>query len=75
MTYFGAFVVFLVVWWLVLFCVLPFGVNEKTTQEGHASSAPAKPNLRKKMLITTIIAIFITSIFYVLKYYGFLKFF
>ena len=37
--------------------VLPFGAKApEEIEKGHATSAPAKPNLIRKMLITTVIA-------------------
>ncbi|MGI9416403.1 MAG: DUF1467 family protein [Geminicoccaceae bacterium] len=49
---------FLVIWWLILFMVLPFGAAPpEQVEEGHASSAPAKPRLLIKLLVTTILAI------------------
>ncbi len=49
--------VFLVAWWIVLFAVLPWGnAPEENPGEGHIASAPAKPRLRLKFLITTGLA-------------------
>ncbi len=51
-------ITFLVIWWLILFMVLPFGAAPPDeVRKGHASSAPAKPRLLLKLLITTILAI------------------
>jgi predicted secreted protein len=49
---------FLVIWWLTLFVVLPWGVRRTEAQEeGHDPGAPANPMLLKKALITTGIAL------------------
>ena len=59
---FGAFVVFFIVWWLVFFVTLPFGVHPPDHPEpGHAPSAPEKPRLWIKAAITTAIAVTITG--------------
>lgn len=59
------FVFFVVLWWLVLFMALPFGVRvPEEPEKGHAASAPVKPNILKKMLITSLISIVITALFY-----------
>ena len=51
-------VVYILLWWWVLFMVLPFGAKAPDTSEkGHAPSAPDKPRLGKKMLITSVIAL------------------
>lgn len=49
--------VYFIVWWTVLFAVLPWGVEPQGPQEdGTASSAPKKPMLLKKVIATTIVA-------------------
>lgn len=49
-------VVFVIVWWTVLFAVLPWGVTVAEEPEtGHAPSAPTQPRLGKKFLVTTVI--------------------
>ena len=58
MNLFSTVITFLVSWWLILFMVLPFGAAPPDDVEpGHASSAPAKPRMLIKLLITTILAI------------------
>ena len=45
MDWFGTAVVFAIVWWLILFMVLPFGAAPPDEVEpGMATSAPAKPS-------------------------------
>ncbi len=49
---------FLVLWWLVLFVVLPWGVRTPDqVEKGHEVGAPAQPRLWLKMGVTTGIAI------------------
>jgi predicted secreted protein len=49
--------VYALLWWLVLFAVLPWGVRrEETPEAGHDPGAPANPNLWWKLLATTIVA-------------------
>jgi predicted secreted protein len=63
MTWLGTAVVFAIVWWLVLFMVLPFGAAPPGHVEpGMADSAPAKPRLLLKVAITTILAALITAL-------------
>ncbi|MEP4380736.1 MAG: DUF1467 family protein [Alphaproteobacteria bacterium] len=53
-----AIVVFIIIWWLSLFIVLPWGVRRtENPEEGHDHGAPARPMLVRKLLITTGIAI------------------
>ncbi len=63
MDWFATGVTFLLVWWLVLFTVLPFGARPPDQLEpGMAPSAPAKPRIALKFLITTVIALVLTAL-------------
>jgi predicted secreted protein len=57
MTWFTAIVTYLTMWWIVLFCVLPFGIRSQAEMgevaEGTDPGAPAVPNMGKKLLWTT----------------------
>ena len=49
--------VYLILWFLSMFLVLPFGVKVPETPEvGHASSAPHQPHLLRKAIIATVLA-------------------
>ncbi|MGH1481113.1 MAG: DUF1467 family protein [Geminicoccales bacterium] len=63
MSIFTTALTFVIIWWLVLFMVLPFGAApSEEVQHGHASSAPAKPRMLIKLLITTLIAVCLTAL-------------
>ncbi len=63
MTWFATGVTFALVWWLVLFMVLPFGARPPDqVVPGTAPSAPAKPRIGLKFLITTMIAMILTAL-------------
>ena len=67
MTLFEGLVTFIIIWWLVLFMVLPWGVRvPDAVERGHATSAPAKPRLWQKMAVTTGITIVLWGIAYLL---------
>lgn len=55
----GSIVTFIILWWLVLFMMLPVGVRTQAEdnhiEPGTAPSAPVQPKLIRKMLITTAI--------------------
>ncbi len=60
--------VYAVVWWLVIFMVLPWGnrqIDPEDVARGQASGAPQKPRLLIKMAVTTVIA----GIIWVIPYY------
>jgi len=49
--------IYVVIWWTVLFAVLPWGAKAPDEPEpGMADSAPAKPRLLLKFLATTAIS-------------------
>lgn len=57
----GSIIVFVMLWWIILFMLLPIGVRrEEQPTAGHAASAPKNPNIAKKMLITTFLALLAT---------------
>ncbi|MEP5759838.1 MAG: DUF1467 family protein [Litoreibacter sp.] len=72
----SAMVVFAVLWFLVLFCVLPFrNLSQGEAGEvvkGTTASAPANPQMKKRFLITTLIAIAIWIPVVLGVIYGFL---
>ena len=48
---------YLIIWWVVLFAVLPWGVRVPEKQEkGHATSAPERPMIWRKAAATTLVA-------------------
>jgi predicted secreted protein len=63
MDWFGRAVIFAIVWWLILFMVLPFGAAPSDRVEpGMATSAPAKPRIGLKLAITTVLAALLTGL-------------
>lgn len=57
--------VYAIIWWVVLFAVLPWGVKVPDEHEpGHATSAPERPMLWRKALIATVIAAVLWAIAY-----------
>ncbi len=53
-------IVFLLIWWTSLFAVLPFG--HKRDQDG----TPVAPNIKKKLIWTTIVTFIIWGIVFAL---------
>ena len=57
MSVYTGIMVYLVIWWTVIFAVLPWGNKPpEVIEKGHATSAPAKPRLLIKFAVTTVIA-------------------
>jgi predicted secreted protein len=62
---------YLVIWWIVLFAMLPIGV--RTSEEegekvvpGAVESAPHVPNLLPKMVATTVVSSIVFAVLYVI---------
>ncbi len=65
MTLFTGIMLYLVVWWMVLFTMLPWGNQpEEQVEAGHAESAPARPRLWLKVGATTLLSVVIWIILY-----------
>ena len=57
MNWFTGIVVYAVIWWLVIFTVLPWGVRiPDNPQPGLATSAPEQPRLWLKVVVTSVIS-------------------
>ena len=66
----GSIIVYVMIWWVVFFSILPIGIQSnkeifKDSLEGSDPGAPKNPKIGKKFLITTII----TSILFIMIYY------
>jgi predicted secreted protein len=66
--------VYFIMWWTVLFVILPFGVKSQHEDgdvvEGTDPGAPQKPQLLKKAIITTLVTSVAYTGFYVWMTYG-----
>ena len=66
----GSIIVYVMIWWIIFFSVLPVGIKSnkeafRDSIEGADPGAPKNPKIGKKFLITTII----TSIVFIMIYY------
>jgi predicted secreted protein len=70
---FTALAIYFVIWWIVLFAVLPWGVRSQheagEVAPGTDPGAPVLPNLKRKLVWTTIVATLVFSAFAVV--YGY----
>ena len=63
--FFSQAAIFLLIWFVVLFAVLPWGVRQQTEAEpGHDPGAPANPQLGRKALITTAISLLLWGVYF-----------
>ena len=63
-----AIVIYICIWWMTLFAVLPFGVRTQDEDgdvvPGTPGSAPAKMPMKRILLINTIVAAVCFAMFY-----------
>ncbi len=66
MRFYTGFITFSLIWWIVLFMILPIGVRVlENTDTGFAASAPENPMIGRKIIITTAITI---PLFFIVKW-------
>ena len=68
MTLLSGFFIYVLIWWVVLFAVLPWGVHIPDNPEpGHASSAPVHPHLVGKLIATSLVSLIVwLGVYYVI---------
>jgi predicted secreted protein len=70
---FTALAIYFVIWWVVLFTVLPWGVRSQHEDgemtPGTDPGAPVLTNLKLKLVWTTIVATLVFSVFSVVYVY------
>jgi len=79
MTWFSGLVVYIILWWLIFFMTLPFGVRAphevgEAVKAGHADGALVRPRLWLKAGITTAIAAALWAVAYVIINYDLISF-
>jgi predicted secreted protein len=63
MNWIGSIFIYIVVWWVVLFAVLPWGVKRNEHPEvGHDPGAPAVTHLKQKLVATSLITLVLWGI-------------
>ena len=67
----GSIIVYVMIWWIIFFSVLPMGIQSnkevfKEKIEGMDPGAPKNPNIAKKFLLTTLITSLIFAVIYYL---------
>ena len=69
MSLLAAFAVYFVIWWTVLFCVLPLGIRSQAEAgeviHGTEPGAPVAPQLVRKALITSVVSLVVFAGVYV----------
>jgi predicted secreted protein len=65
--------IYFLIWWTVLFAVLPWGVRSQQERgpvtPGTDPGAPAIPRLKRKLVITTLVAAIVFALWYAVYTY------
>ena len=67
----GSLIIFVLIWWIIFFSLLPIDVDRKHKEmvEGADKGSPEDPKIIKKIIYTTIItSIIFIGIFMLVKY-------
>ena len=70
--------VYLVIWWTMLFCILPLGIRshaEEGTEPhpGADAGAPANPNIARKFFTTTWVSLIVLGVVFVIVEFGLIR--
>ena len=71
----GLAIIYIIIWWIVLFAILPIDVNRAKTAkiDGEDSGSPENPKMIKKFLYCTVISTVIFSIIFLLIKFEYLN--
>ena len=71
----GLAIIYIIIWWIVFFAILPLDVNRKKIEkiEGEDPGSPENPKMLKKFLYCTGITTVIFIIIYLLMKYEYLN--
>ncbi len=72
MSFTGSIVVFIILWWLIFFTILPINIKSQLENskviKGTDPGAPNNPQIVKKIIITTFVVSILFVIIYLLAY-------
>ena len=61
-------VIYLILWWLVFFVMLPFGIErDQDVTFGNDPGAPKKSLIKKKAIISSFVTLILTAVAIVIK--------
>ena len=69
MSFLNFFFIYILVWWISLFIVLPMGVETNTKPEkGMDTGAPQKASMKRKLVINSVLALVISVVISLVVY-------
>tara|TARA_B100002051_G_C16592568_1_gene563570 strand:- start:52 stop:297 length:246 start_codon:yes stop_codon:yes gene_type:complete len=71
----GSIVIYVIIWWIVFFSLLPMDVNRKKFKkiDGEDPGSPENPKILKKFIYTSIISSLLFLIIYYLVRYNYIN--
>ena len=71
----GSIVIYVIIWWIVFFSLLPIDVNRKKFKkiDGEDPGSPENPKILKKFIYTSIISSLLFLIIYYLVRYNYIN--
>jgi predicted secreted protein len=67
--------IYVLIWFVVLFTVLPWGVKVPENPEpGHAPSAPINPRIGVKLVATSLVSVIVWAIVWYVMHSGWISF-
>ena len=71
--FFTGIAIYFVLWWLLLFTVLPWGIRgqheDNSTIAGTEPGAPKFPHLKKKVIQTSVLTAIVCAVIFVIYYF------
>jgi predicted secreted protein len=71
----GLAIIYIIIWWIVFFAILPIDVNRIKTEkiEGEDPGSPENPKILKKFIYCTVITTILFVIIYLLMKFEYLN--
>lgn len=74
MSFLTAVFIYFLIWWLMLFTVLPLGVEKHDEQgKGYDAGAPKNAHFKKKVILNSVISFVIVLTMYILVEIGVIR--
>ena len=71
----GLAIIYIIIWWIIFFAILPIDVNRAKTikVEGEDPGSPENPKMLKKFIYCTVITTILFTIIYILMKFEYLN--
>tara|TARA_Y100001935_G_scaffold231720_1_gene212969 strand:- start:262 stop:507 length:246 start_codon:yes stop_codon:yes gene_type:complete len=71
----GLAIIYIIIWWIIFFAILPIDVNRVKTikVEGEDPGSPENPKMLKKFIYCTVITTILFTIIYILMKFEYLN--